>query len=317
MSLSGNNALASQYSLATSTSFPFPTSTLSSSDAQSHIVSKWSLAKGRTQDGSHNLAFVFDPLNATSGPVLRVTYPRGSYSHDTGGVQFINFWNSSNDQKPFQSMMLSYDIAFEQGFDWVKGGKLPGLRGGPNVTGCSGGNQPNGRDCFSTRLMWRREGAGEVYAYIQSPNGLCKESNITCNSDFGISVSRGSFTFAPGKWTRVTLLVQLNSPPDIANGNLQLYIDGFQVVSQQDLQFRTSLNVNANGLYFSTFFGGSDDSWSTLVDTHTYFRNMTLWGSSSASTLSGQRVKSSATMPVVHFTILLLPLLVGLVVSYN
>ncbi|KAG7098546.1 hypothetical protein E1B28_000481 [Marasmius oreades] len=217
----GTNALASQYSLATSTSFPFPTSTLSSSDSQSHIVSKWSLEKAKIQDGSQSIAFVADPLNASPGPVLRVTYPKGSYSHDTGGVQFINLWNSTNDQ-PYRSMMLSYDLLFDKGFDWVKGGKLPGLRGGPNVTGCSGGNLPTGHDCFSTRLMWRKGGAGEVYAYIQSPNGLCQESSVTCNSDFGISVSRGSFTFSRGKWIRVTLLVQLNNPPDVANGNLEL-----------------------------------------------------------------------------------------------
>ncbi|KAK1218510.1 hypothetical protein PQX77_018836 [Marasmius sp. AFHP31] len=118
--------------------------------------------------------------------------------------------------------MLSYDIAFDKDFEWVKGGKLPGLRGGPNSAGCSGGNRPTGRDCFSTRLMWRQDGAGEVYAYMQSPNGLCKQRNITCNSDFGISISRGSFIFAAGQWSHVTLLVQLNNPPDVANGNVQL-----------------------------------------------------------------------------------------------
>ncbi|KAL0576664.1 3'-5'-exoribonuclease [Marasmius crinis-equi] len=295
----GTNALASQYSLTTTTSFPFPTATLSSSDAQSYVVSKWSLGKGRVQDGPDNLAFTTDPLAMTPGPVLRVTYPKGSYSRGTGGAQFINLWNTSNDQ-PLQSMMLSYEVAFDKDFDWVKGGKLPGLRGGPNSTGCSGGNQPTGSDCFSTRLMWRKDGAGEVYAYMRSPNNLCKESSITCNSDFGISVSRGSFIFAAGQWNRVTLVVQMNNPPDVANGNLQLYVNNLQVISQQDLQFRTSTQVNINGLYFSTFFGGSDDSWSTPVDTHTYFRNMTLWGSSGPSTLSGQKVKSSATTPMVQ-----------------
>ncbi len=82
------------------------------------------------------------------------------FSHDTGGTQFYSLWNMSNGDV-FQSLMLSYDIAFDKDFDWVKGGKLPGLRGGPNATGCSGGNQPTGSDCFSVRLMWRQEGAAE------------------------------------------------------------------------------------------------------------------------------------------------------------
>lgn len=44
---------------------------------------------------------------------------------------------------------------------WNKGGKLPGLRGGPENHGCSGGDATNGTTCFSTRLMWRSNGSGE------------------------------------------------------------------------------------------------------------------------------------------------------------
>jgi hypothetical protein len=58
-------------------------------------------------------------------------------------------------------MIISYEVAFDSGFDWVKGGKLPGLRGGPDPNNCSGGNQANGTNCFSSRLMWRTDGAGE------------------------------------------------------------------------------------------------------------------------------------------------------------
>ena len=44
---------------------------------------------------------------------------------------------------------------------FIMGGKLPGLRGGPDAFGCSGGNETNGTGCFSTRVMWRTGGAGE------------------------------------------------------------------------------------------------------------------------------------------------------------
>jgi len=165
------DALASQYVLPTSTSLPFPSATLSPNDTQDLLVSKWSLNKGHIQDGPENLAFVEDPypnkppsgahgVLSPSGPVLQVTYPAGSYSHDTGGVQFYNLWNTT-DGSSFRTMMVSYELAFDSGFDWVKGGKLPGLRGGLNSTGCSGGNQADGLSCFSTRLMWRRNGEGE------------------------------------------------------------------------------------------------------------------------------------------------------------
>ena len=165
------DALASRYALPTSTSLPFPTATLSSNDTENLLVSRWSLNKGRIQDGPQNLAFVNDPfpnkppsgaqgVSSPSGPVLRVTYPEGSFSHDTGGAQFYSLWNTT-DGSSFRTMMVSYELAFDSNFDWVKGGKLPGLRGGLNSTGCSGGNQADGLSCFSTRLMWRRDGAGE------------------------------------------------------------------------------------------------------------------------------------------------------------
>lgn len=67
-------------------------------------------------------------------------------------------WNASGDA--WESMMVSYEVAFDEGFDWVKGGKLPGLRGG-SANGCSGGSQADGSDCFSTRIMWRTDGEGE------------------------------------------------------------------------------------------------------------------------------------------------------------
>ena len=166
------DALASQYALTTSTSMPFPTAAMSTTDTQALLVSQWSLGKGRIQDGPNYLAFVDDPFpnnpppgtnsSATSptSPVLQVTYPEGSFSHDTGGAQLYTLWNTT-DGSSFNTMMVTYEVAFDAGFDWVKGGKLPGLRGGLNSSGCSGGNKSNGLDCFSSRIMWRADGLGE------------------------------------------------------------------------------------------------------------------------------------------------------------
>jgi len=195
-------------------------------------------------------------------------------------------------------MILSYEIAFDSNFNWVQGGKLPGLRGGPDVDDCSGGDQPNGTDCFSARLMWRKNGAGEVYSYMLTPNNLCGDDNIICNSDFGVSIDRGAFGFVSGQWSRVTLLVQLNNPPDVANGNIMLFFNDVQGISQGNLQLRGGTDINIGGLYFSTFFGGSDSSWATPQTTHTYFRNFQMWGSSAPSNLTGQKV-SGATHDLV------------------
>lgn len=169
--------LASLYSLTTSTSLPFPTATQSSTDAQSLMVSNWSLGKGRIQNGASNLAFVNDPFPDkpvpgstanTSGPVLQAIYPAGAFQSTNSGAQWYNLWNTT-DGSTFGTMLATYEVAFDAGFDWVQGGKLPGLRGGLSSTGCSGGDTANGQDCFSSRLMWRTNGAGEgMYLRIHS-----------------------------------------------------------------------------------------------------------------------------------------------------
>jgi hypothetical protein len=35
------------------------------------------------------------------------------------------------------------------------------MRGGASVNDCSGGDQADGKTCFSTRIMWREGGVGE------------------------------------------------------------------------------------------------------------------------------------------------------------
>ncbi len=165
------SAAAAQFGLATSTVLPFPTSTQSSTDAQNLLVSQMGAEQGAHPGRPREYRLHRGPVpqtspraacrrSNTSGPVMQITYPEGSFSHDTGGVQFYSLWNTT-DGSSFNSMMVSYEIAFDAGFDWVKGGKLPGLRGGLNSTGCSGGNKADGLDCFSSRLMWRKNGAGE------------------------------------------------------------------------------------------------------------------------------------------------------------
>ncbi|KAG6866365.1 hypothetical protein C0991_005286 [Blastosporella zonata] len=298
--------LVADYGLSTSTSLPFPSATQSTTDAQKLIVQNWSLGKGAIQTNPDNLAFVTDPFPTkpvsvgpsknVTGPVLQTTYPQGSYSSDTGGAQFYNLWNATAGSN-FQTMMVTYEVAFDNFFDWVKGGKLPGLRGSTksNLGGCSGGKEKESTtsSCFSTRLMWRKSGSGEIYASIPTTNNLCSQTGVSCASD-ATSLQRGSFGFVSGQWSRITLLIRLNDPPNVANGNIQLFYNDLSAIDQQGLQLRTNSGVYLNGFYFSTFFGGSDTSWATPNTTHTYYhRNIMLYGSSTASNLTGNVVNGA------------------------
>ncbi|WVQ95107.1 hypothetical protein IAU59_002201 [Kwoniella sp. CBS 9459] len=240
-------------------------------------------------------------------PVLRIEYPKGSYSKKTGGTQFYSSplngtgasvasaaGNASTDGQ-YERMLLSYDVWFPVGYGWNQGGKLPGLRGGPDSRGCSGGNETDGASCFSTRLMWRSGGAGEVYAYIPtSQKGFCSQSQVTCNSDYGTSLARGSFSFVTGQWQTIQLLVVLNEV-GTANGIVELWYNGVPALTFQNLVLRTSSTLSSvGGLFFSTFFGGDDDSWASPTDQFVYYRNFQLFAGAGASNLTGDKAESGA-----------------------
>jgi|SRR5712671_2106184 len=94
--------------------------------------------------------------------MLQLFYPKNSINpagRPQGGSEF---YATPLDLSNASSVTLEYRVFFPSDFDWVKGGKLPGLYGGH--TRCSGGNPA--LDCFSTRLMWRAGGAGELYLVL-------------------------------------------------------------------------------------------------------------------------------------------------------
>lgn len=96
------------------------------------------------------------------GALLRLFYPASSINPSSatpGGADFYASPFPAARLARARTMTLAYRVLFPAGFDFVKGGKLPGLYGGHR--GCSGGD--DARACWSTRLMWRARGEGELY----------------------------------------------------------------------------------------------------------------------------------------------------------
>ncbi|WRT68559.1 uncharacterized protein IL334_005536 [Kwoniella shivajii] len=282
-----------------------------SSTSSTKTKTKTSSATSSTSTSTTSTTVAYPSSTALNGesPALRIEYPQGSYSKRTGGTQFyanplnttdakVTSGNATSDGQ-YERMMMSYDVWFPTGYAWNQGGKLPGLRGGPDTKGCSGGNETDGSTCFSTRLMWRPNGAGEVYAYIPtSQKNFCSQSQVTCNSDYGTSLARGSFSFVTGQWQTIQLLVVLNEV-GTANGVVELWYNGVQALQFNNLVLRTSANLaSVGGLFFSTFFGGDDSSWATPTDQFVYFRNIQLFAGAGASSLSGDKAtqKSHASV---------------------
>ncbi|KAI0373148.1 hypothetical protein BV20DRAFT_938489 [Pilatotrama ljubarskyi] len=224
-------------------------------------------------------------VNAPDGKKsMKAHFPAGSYtfSHTPqGGISFYAPGPSSVDLTTAKEVTFGYSVFFPSGTQFVKGGKLPGLYGGDSddeAVSCSGGRRDNG--CFSARLMWRTNGAGELYTYLppdyDANQAVCDIPPFsTCNDVYGASVGRGAFTWKTGGRTTMSQRVRLNDPGK-ENGELELFVNGKSVVNVGGLVLRDSSSGRIRGIQMQTFFGGSDSSWASPVDQDIYFSDFSV-----------------------------------------
>ncbi len=197
---------------------------------------------------------IIDGPEAFSGRALRVHYPEGGVGPSEGGAQ----WRLELDDS-YDELYLAYRLRFADGFDFVKGGKLPGLVGGSAPTGCS-----NDQDGFSARTMWRPEGAGVQYMYFPE-----KQSN--CGDDYDYMLGDAIASFEPGVWHTLEHRIVMNTPGEY-DGLLQAWLDGELVLDAPGFLFRLADGTySIDAMYFSTFFGGSSNDWAPTKDEHVDF----------------------------------------------
>ncbi|GJJ13470.1 hypothetical protein Clacol_007724 [Clathrus columnatus] len=212
-------------------------------------------------------------------------YPEGSYNPNgpirggfgfymTGPPSFAEQLSTANE------VLTSYSVMFEPDWEWMKGGKLPGQFGGVGDLAyrCSGGRQNDRTQCFDLRLMWRANGAGEVYAYLPlSENNAQVLATVPPmsveNPDYGFSIGRGAWTFRPGAWNVVAERIKLNDPGK-NNGILQIWVNGTTVIHVQGLELRNSSQSVFQGMHFQTFFGGSTSAYASPQDQKAWFSDI-------------------------------------------
>lgn len=229
--------------------------TLWSGDFSNGWEKRWGIDGSKGFSGRNNTTTIRTDGEMTG---IRVVYPKGSYSSGgpSGGANFYAHLNIPKSRYLF----LRYEIRFEDGFDFVVGGKLPGLYGGKGNTG---GHIPNGKDGFSVRLFWGVNGRGGVYAYL--PTSI----------KWGTGFRAESLKFIPGKWHSLELGVFLNDPLT-KNGSIELWFDGKQVINAHGLHFRDVEELQIDGVLFSTFFGGGSDRWAAKKTEYAEFRNFSV-----------------------------------------
>ncbi len=185
---------------------------------------------------------------------LRVRYPKGAVGPSAGGAQWLCPLGAS-----YEALTLSYELRFAEGFDFMLGGKLPGLAGGSANTG---GDKPNGSDGFSARMMWRPGGAVVQYVYHPDQSGVWGDD---------LPWDAGSpRVFRAGVWHSVRHELVLNTPGR-RDGVLRGFFDGERALERRGLRFRDVSSLTLDHFYFSTFFGGNTEEWGPRRDEHVDF----------------------------------------------
>lgn len=98
--------------------------------------------------------------------------------------------------------------------------------------------------------MWRKEGAGEIYAYMpesKQRDGLCDEEGNICNPNYGYSLGRGTWTFKTGEWVTLKQRVKLNTPGQ-QNGQVEVLVNGKQAYNEKQLAFLSKKTGRLTGL---------------------------------------------------------------------
>lgn len=202
---------------------------------------------------------------------LRVAYPKGGVGNSETGIQFpIKLADINGSEKPvYEELYLRYYVYFERGFDWALGGKLPGLMGGEESHLRSGGDQPDGSNGWTMRLMWREEGKAVAYAYL--PPGKYKEGK------WGTDIDLDDKSFYTGYWISIEQYIKVNSIGK-EDGILQVWLDGDEVLYLDDVVYRTVDNDagKIGGIHFSTFHGGNTISWAPRNDSYIRFDGISL-----------------------------------------
>lgn len=218
----------------------------------------------------------------TNETVLKVFYPKNSYTPSKTPVGGIGFFASPKKIFKADEVVLKYDVFFDPNFDPVLGGKLPGLFIGQgtestDMTGASGGKHELTSSC---RIAWRSNLSAEAYVYLPPSQHVdyYKIPNLVQNEIYGDSLWRGIFQFYKNIWNPISVRIKTNTiVNNIPNydGELEISINNV-TQSFNKLIWRTDINYNLNSIIFETFFGGSKPSTATPYDTWTYFKNITI-----------------------------------------
>lgn len=191
-----------------------------------------------------------------------------------------------------QEAELSFDVCFEEDFQWTGGGKLHGLGPAHPVTG---GN-PRSPQKWSVRAVFRPEGAVATYIYDQTPD-----------TKYGKGQKSDGPVFQKGRWHHVQLRTRVNAPGH-SDGFAHISVDERVVIEQEGVELRGmgGPETDIQTFLFSTFHGGNGTKW-TPVDpdgkpatVHALFDNFEVVGFADGDASFGKHRSMSQTPSAAH-----------------
>lgn len=204
-------------------------------------------------------------------PALRVSYAKNSGTSKDPGVGGMLF-TAAPKGLPAREARVAWDVYFDKGWHFSKGGKIGGLFVGQGVAS----GYRHSPDASSHRIMWQRDGG--AISYVYPPTGLAQADPKLQASGCGIAYFKEAFpagTLKVGSWNSVVLGVKLNTFTDgkpNADGVAYLEVNG-KAATKSDVRWARSPDLLIERFEFNTFFGGPDPA---VCDCTAYYRNFRL-----------------------------------------
>ncbi len=224
--------------------------------------------------------------------VMKFNYPAGTISPDNGGGQWLSNFGPGHEEVYF-----SYNVMFRPGFEWVLGGKLPGLGGGSNP---GGGVEMFWDSGFSVRMMWNKdEGSdGTLFFYVYHQDKPTQYGDTYQFPYNPLSVSDSA-------WHNLTIRLVLNSidasklttdPENAGNkdGILEFFLNGKLVFSKSGIRFRNLSSITIDTQHIASYFGGNTLEWASARDEWALFDDFTVFTYSDQVSVPRGRTPSPA-----------------------
>lgn len=223
---------------------------------------KIDLARLKWPNGKEN-------LNPATGIV---TMGAGSQSQrfELGGFHSMSPFGGWPDQTPglkFDEATLKYDLTIPDGFEWVHGGKIPGLGG--NIDPAYPGHSPSGPAQglnWTVRPMWAEGGRLRLYSWDMGvPPGNYPSGYISKH-----------VVLSPGNTYRIAVRVRMNRVGK-RDGYASVHVDGKLAVSKRWAQFRKTDALGIDSILFSVFYGGSGPEYAPQHDQQLKIENLEIY----------------------------------------